>query len=86
MSDLVNREPQSGQGAQREQEEAHELKGGGSRAWNAIWDVDGLGPDGADHELNTLTSQPGLDAVPNTRHSSAVKHGPVGTKDTEGRS
>ena len=85
MADLVDGEPDGGQTTQPEQEEAHECHRVCARGRNSIFNasraaslvgVAPVVPDAADHEVDAGTTNPGLHAIPDTGHGSAVKDRP----------
>lgn len=86
MADLVHRKPDGWQTADPEQKEADIVSCHRSRAVrHAVRNILVGGPDRADHEGNTFTSDPRLNTIPDTRHSCPVEHGPQRTPDAERR-
>lgn len=90
MSDLVDGEIQERERSEPEQEEADEVASVGAgrlrhRVVRAVWSVRiPRRPDGADHQVHTSASNPGLNTVPDTGHAGAVENWPQATPDTEG--
>lgn len=75
MTDLVNREPNSWEGAEPEDEERHPVSCGCLLTFEAAG-VDGIAvpgfPDGADHKVDAVAADVGLDTVPNTSFTLSV--------------
>jgi hypothetical protein len=88
VADLVNWEPDEGQGSQPEDDESDEIVHRCAERDGVIesWSVMERWPNRGNHEIDTLTTNPGLDSVPNTSHYRSVEDGPEGSKDTKGGS
>ena len=86
VSDLMNREPDSREGAQPENKERHKISSVGSRIGNTVVDVVEGWPESTDHETNTFSPNPRLHPVPHAGHPSTVEDRPKSTPDPKGRS
>lgn len=87
MADLVDWEPDRGKGNKPEDEEGGEINfvgaGAGGHSGGLTVDIP-AGPNGFDHELDTVAADPGLYAVPDTGHGGAVQDWPESAIDAEG--
>lgn len=85
MSNLMDREPNGGQTAKPEKEEADEVHGIGARTrGHAVGDILVLGPYRSDHESDAFTADPRLHTVPDAGHGGAVEDGPKRAPNPKG--
>lgn len=89
VANLVNREPDGWKGAKPEEDEAHKVDGsdvGIAQSWTSRNDIfPPVVPDGANHQIHALASNPSLHAVPDASHGSTVEDWPESTPDAKGR-
>jgi hypothetical protein len=72
----VDREPDGRKGAEPEEEERHKVLGLGTGAAHGIGDIIEAVPDGPNHQVNTVTSDPCLYSVPDASHRRTVEYRP----------
>jgi hypothetical protein len=78
VTNLVNWEPDSREGAKPEYEERDKVARVGPGIGNTVMDSGRSPgwPNGSDHESNTFSPNPRLNSIPNTGHRSSVEDGP----------
>jgi len=83
MSNLVNGEPNRWEREEPKEEETEKRLGVGSRIWYPVGYICDAGEDGAKHDVDAFSSDPGLNSVPDTSHNATIQDRPQRSPDTE---